>query len=283
MKASLPEGYRARPATLDDVPSAADLINRFSQHVTGNNLVRAESLRADWEGVEFDPASSVMLVEDSNQQLVGTAEVWDTDAMPVSPDIWGNVDPEHERLGIGTYLLEWGIQRCGQVLERVPAEARVDVRVPIHHAHQPSIDLLADHGFELARHFWRMVIELDQDIQTSPLPEGLQLRPFNKKEHAETLYRAEDEAFKDHYGHVEEPFEEGFRRWSGHLLEGTYYDPSLIFVAWDGDEIAGVSICRDRADEDPDMGWIRNTKRSTRIAANSAPYSFPAAIRGTSS
>ena len=39
-------------------------------------------------------------------------------------------------------------------------------------------------------------------------------------------------------------------------MVGEAYDPSLWFVAVDGDEIAGVSLCRPHWTEDLQMGWI---------------------------
>jgi ribosomal protein S18 acetylase RimI-like enzyme len=34
------------------------------------------------------------------------------------------------------------------------------------------------------------------------------------------------------------------------------FDPTLWFVAMDGEEIAGISLCRDRSFNDPDVGWV---------------------------
>ncbi|MBD0349195.1 MAG: GNAT family N-acetyltransferase, partial [Thermoleophilia bacterium] len=34
------------------------------------------------------------------------------------------------------------------------------------------------------------------------------------------------------------------------------FDPALWFIAYDGDEIAGFSLCRPRESGDPDMGWV---------------------------
>ena len=34
------------------------------------------------------------------------------------------------------------------------------------------------------------------------------------------------------------------------------FDSTLYFLALDGDEVAGVSLCYPSADDDPDMGWV---------------------------
>ena len=34
------------------------------------------------------------------------------------------------------------------------------------------------------------------------------------------------------------------------------FDPSLWFLAVDGDEIAGISLCWPKSNDDPQMGWV---------------------------
>jgi ribosomal protein S18 acetylase RimI-like enzyme len=70
------------------------------------------------------------------------------------------------------------------------------------------------------------------------------------------VYLADEDAFKDHHGYVEESFEIGFPRFKHGLTKTENYDPSLWFIAWDGDEVAGISICRPYSPEDKNMGWV---------------------------
>jgi ribosomal protein S18 acetylase RimI-like enzyme len=64
------------------------------------------------------------------------------------------------------------------------------------------------------------------------------------------------EAFKDHWGAVDEPFESYYQRRKHYMDNDPKYDPSLWLVAMDGDEIAGISLNYAYLDEDPDMGWV---------------------------
>ena len=73
-----------------------------------------------------------------------------------------------------------------------------------------------------------------EDVPEAPLPDGLEVRPVTPEQHR-TIFDAEAEAFRDHWGHREQ----------GDDLFRTMYakkelDTSLWVVAWDGDEIAGV-------------------------------------------
>jgi GNAT superfamily N-acetyltransferase len=55
---------------------------------------------------------------------------------------------------------------------------------------------------------------------------------------------------------VDVPFEQGldvFRHLNTALRP---VEPDLWFLAMDGKEMAGISICRRRSDDDPEMGWV---------------------------
>lgn len=240
-----------------DLERVVDLINAFANSVIGSDETNVERARADWETPGFDPQSSIRLIEDERGDLVGAVEVWDTSEVPVHPWVFGNVGLDHEGLGIGSYLMAWAEQRAAQVIDRVPAEARVVMSVGTYHGHEPSSQLLEGRGFTADRFFWRMTIELDESPESPQWPGGILLRPFDRDRDAEAVYRAEDEAFEDHWGHVPESFERGFERWSHSSFHESAYDPGLWFIAWDGDQIAGLARARPRADDDPEMGWIR--------------------------
>jgi ribosomal protein S18 acetylase RimI-like enzyme len=93
-----------------------------------------------------------------------------------------------------------------------------------------------------------MEIELPQMPQASSLPAGIELRPFVLEKHNHAVYEAHEEAFRDHWGHVRGSFED----WNHYIIEREDLDPSLWFIAWDGDQISGYSLCRYRMGS----GWV---------------------------
>lgn len=254
----LPGGYHTRPATEGDLPAVLKLINDFAQAVIGTDETNLERLRSDWQSPGFDLKNSTRLVETAQGELVGEVEVWDTAEVPVDPYIEGNVDPAHEKQGLGTYLLRWAESRARQAIDRVPADVRVGLHVHVYHGHEPSRRLLLDNEFELSRSFWRMVIDLVDQPPAPEWPEGIRLRRYRHPQDAKAVYWAEQEAFRDHWGHVEESFETGFARWSHRSFDNASFDPDLWFLAYDGDQIAGMARCLAHARDDPDMGWIRS-------------------------
>ena len=275
----LPEGYSARPATMADLERVVDFTNVFANAVIGSDDMSVGRLRSEWESPGFDPRKNVLLIETGRGDLVGDVAVLDTAEIPVDPRVYGFVHPDYEGQGIGSYLMAWAEQRAAEVLTRVPDDARVVTRVGIYHGHQPSAQLLEDRGYQVDRFFWRMTIDLREPPASPEWPEGIQLRPFDNERDAEAVYRAEDEAFEDHWGHVPESLEVGFRRWSHSSFHESTFDPGLWFIAWDGDQIAGLARARQRADHDPEMGWIRTLSvrrpwRRQRLALALLQHSF---------
>ena len=253
----LPVGYIARSARMEDVERYTEFVNAFAHAVIGAKETNVERTRGDWMTPGFDPGSNILLVESDTGELAGAIELWDTSEVPVHPWVFGNVAQDHEGRGIGSYMMAWAEQRATQVFDRVPDDARVILLVGTYHGHQPSNDLLVDRGYAPDRYFWRMTIELEQTPDAPLWPEGIELRPFDRKRDAEAVYRAEDEAFQDHWGYVPESFERGFERWSHDGFQCSAYDPELWFIAWEQDQIAGLARGKPVSDDDPEMGWIR--------------------------
>ncbi len=71
-----------------------------------------------------------------------------------------------------------------------------------------------------------------EGVDIAPLPEGIELRPVTPDQH-ETIWRANREAFRDHWGGSDESLDAMQR-----VLDDPDTDTSLWLIAWDGDEVA---------------------------------------------
>jgi mycothiol synthase len=258
-KIELPElkaGFSVRPGSLADTEAATELFNAFSMHYLGHNEIDLDQVKNEWVSPGFDPARDIRLVFAPNGKMVGYIEVWTTANPPVHPWVWGRVHPDYEKLGIGTYLNAWAEQRAHQVFEVLPDDLRVAMQSGIDNRVAPAKALLEGYGYQLIRHSFRMRVEFEQPFPEPEWPEGIELGPYKHPEQLEAVYRADMEAFRDHFGFVEEPFEEGFKRYKYFLTENEAFDPSLWFLAMDGDEIAGICLCRKHSWEEKDLGWV---------------------------
>lgn len=252
---NLPKGYTSRPATMEDIPNAVDLFNLFSIEVIGKQNFDIEEIQTIWSIPGIDLQKDFRVVFSPAGEMVGCIEVWAVSDTPVHPSIRGRVHPDHKGKGIGTALLTWAEARARQVFDRVPAEARVAMRASVLDTHQPSNDLLSGFGMDLIRHSFQMRIMLNGKSAEPVWPEGITLKTF-QNEDAEAVYRADAEAFQDHFGYIPEEFETGLERFKHWFLKDQEFDPNLWFLAMDGDEIAGICLCRKRIGEDESIGWV---------------------------
>jgi mycothiol synthase len=232
----------------------------------GKSETTLSDVRNEWTSPGFDLSSSVRIVETPDGKIVGYVEVWDIDEPPVSVWVWGRVHPEYEDQGIGTKLMNWAETRSRKAIARTPEDAKVVMRSGVYSHYDPGHKLLSGLDLKLIRHFFTMAIDLSEEPVTPTWPEGIHVRPMNGEGEFRSVVHAVRDAFKDHWGYVETPFEQEYDQWLHFIRNDEKYDPSLWFLAMDGEEIAGISLCRLESDEDPDMGWVNvlGVRRSWR-------------------
>ena len=257
LKVALPEGFTVRGAKLEDVEPALVLFNRWAQAVIHEDeITDADAIRREWVSPGFDPMKDIRLVFAPDGEMVGYIEVWTTSKPPVHPWIWGRVDPRYEDRGIGTYLLTWAEERAKKALNEIPVDLRFAPHVGIYQQADKSQRLFEGMGFQRIRSSYTMRINMDTPPPAPLWPEEISLRTFDPETDMVSVYRAVDESFSDHFGHVDTPFEEGLERFKHFSTGYEGFDPTLWFIAMDGDEIAGICLCRDHAYNNPDFGYI---------------------------
>ena len=134
------------------------------------------------------------------------------------------------------------------------AEAEPDVRVSIlswnDEKDAATKHLLEQHGYSYIRSHYRMKIELNEAPPAPKWADGITVQTLaDNPSLFRAVYEADDEAFQDHWGYVSHTFEE-WERW---MSKRENFDPSLWFLAMDGNQIAGISLC---ADEKELGGWV---------------------------
>jgi mycothiol synthase len=274
----LPEGFTVRGATPADAEIAFAMFNAWAKRVIGeNDFINADVIRDDWSSPMFDPARDIRLVFAPTGELVGLTEVWTNSNPPVHPWIWGRVHPDYWRLGIGTALLTWAEEHASRVLADLPADLRFAPRTGAPRVAEKNKSLFESRGFNYIRSAYQMRIEMNEAPPAPVWKDGITLRT-GKREDIKGIYEAVREAFRDHFGHVEEPFEEGLARFT-HFMNSDGQDPSLWFLAMDGNQIAGVSLCRFESYDDADVSWVnilgvRRPWRKYRLGLALLQHSF---------
>ena len=253
---TLPEGFTARGASLPDVEAAIVLYNRWAQSAIGEDeITDADAIRNEWKSPNFDPARDIRVVFAPNGQMVGYVEVWTTVKPVVHPWVWGRVDPDYENLGIGTWMLTWAEERARQSMTETPADLRFAPRVGNYRQVESAKRLFESLGYHYIRSSYQMRIDLGAPPTAPIWPEGITVRTYTPVD-LEVLYQADDEAFRDHFGYVDQPYEEGLARFKHFMIDRADFDPSLYFLAMDGNEVAGICLCRSHSYDDPEMGYV---------------------------
>ena len=219
-----------------DVPDIVRVVNAATA-ADGVEEVWTEEGLAAWlshPSEQFDPARDAVLAElDGAVVAIGRVEWVDTrDGRYREYRVVGSVDPPFQGRGIGTTLLA-SLEEMARTLAATHPRERDRVLAAFAPAGRPGETLLRDAGYETARWFIDMVRPTLDDIVEPPMPDGLEIRPVTAEQH-ETVWRANREAFRDHWGGSDESLEQ-LRR----ILDDPDTDPSLWLVAWDGDDVAG--------------------------------------------
>lgn len=209
--------------------------------------VTEEELQRFWTSSGVNIEADGWVVETREGRIVGYEEFYAKCAHAAMVGD-GYVHPEFHGLGIGTTMLQALEKRARKEMELAQPDVRVYLRNGVPANDIAACELHENEGYKPIRYSWHMEIELSQTPQVIPLPDGIELQPFILEQHNHAVFEAFEEAFSDHWGHVRGTFED----WNHHMIEREDFDPSLLFIAWDGEQIAGCSFCRYRMES----GWV---------------------------
>jgi mycothiol synthase len=111
----------------------------------------------------------------------------------------------------------------------------------------------AARGYRAVRASYTMEIGLDDEAP--PLPasiDGIEIRAYREGEDEVRTYEAQEESFEDHWDHTPQSIE----TWREFSVKQTNFDPSLWFLAWAGDEVAGFALAFPERSGEPGYGWV---------------------------
>lgn len=225
-------------ATEVDSPRIAEILNAITQEQYGESDLTAAEV-ATW----FAHDELEVLVAEEDGGIVGYGDRWREAERDRS---WLDVRVPAGRADAGAALLA--------ELER-RATPDVDPGA-LAMGYVSSVDatmrgVFEAAGYELIRASYRMSIALDTPARPE-WPAGIAVGTFRPEDEA-LVHAAHQEAFRDHWEHKAESIEE-WRKW---MVESPQFDPAMWFVARDGLEVAGISLCGVHSSGDPEHGSCR--------------------------
>jgi mycothiol synthase len=239
-----------RPAQSEDLYAVAQLMYEAWED-DGDTTMAAtpEDLKIQWQKPGFDLEHDTFVVETQEGTIVGFDQ-FDNRYMHAILEAEGYVHPRFKDRGIGTALLHAVEKRAHEEMRLAESDVRISLRSPINNRDQAARELHKNEGYSPLRYYWRMEINLTAPPVPANFPEGIELRPFVRDEHAHAVLDAQNESFRDHWGNYDETYEQ----WAPRKFGRKEFNPTLWMIAWDvhSAQIAGFSQNRYRGG----IGWI---------------------------
>ncbi len=228
-----------RPPRDDDFDAMLELMNAHQLAAFGEADATAEELRL-WLTTPYVEVENDIRVLERDGRLIGYADV---DATREEPPLWWcdvKVDPQADADEVVPALVSWLEERT----------ERGRLRVWTSEDDRRITDAFTALGFAPTRHSYRMEIDLDGEARRPAWPDGITVRPVREDEHR-LVYDTVIEVWRD----TSDPIDETFDEWAHWMTRTETFDPSLWFLAFAGDELAGFSLCR-QSSTDPTAGYV---------------------------
>lgn len=188
--------------------------------------------------VNCDPKQDMFFVQIEDQPVAYGRVAWYEESEGnIIYYALGWVVPEWRRKGIGTAILKQNERRIQEVAAGHPA---YKPKFYQNDHDEPMIAvaaLLKENDYQEVRWGYEMQRSIDTPLPEAALPEGIEVRPV-QAEHYRLIWEAQNEAFRDHWGHSEGT-EGEYQRW---LSDPITFAPNLWKVAWEGDQVAGMVL-----------------------------------------
>jgi GNAT superfamily N-acetyltransferase len=227
---TLSPGFTVRQATQDDFEAVFRVEEEATLADYGEAASR-EELTQEWQAK--GPGRLVVLAPTGAVIATGRAE-----ASPSGKYLLPLVKvlPDYQGRGIGTallHLLEAQARQRSSATSPALFLARVSGR------NSAAQKILAQSGYRLGSIFQIMELTMREPPPMPADSAGIDVRLFRVRQDEQAVYEADEEAFLDERGKTPR----SFSVWSHRLgMDTAQFDPTLWYVAWDGEQIAGTSV-----------------------------------------
>jgi mycothiol synthase len=226
-----------RSLTDADVPAVVELINE----ATPQAPVDEAEVRLWLTNPVQDIDVRVVVRKD---ELVGYADVGMPEETPDRAWLDVRIPERHLTDELVEEALAWG-----ELTAR--SRGRSVVRAVVE-AGSPLAARVERRSYQPIRFSFRMRTDLEETPSPPSWPDGIAVSGLQPGEER-LAWEVSQEAFADHWEFTPTSWEE----WAHYMLAEDAFDPELWLLARDGDDVAGVCLCRPEAIGRPDVGWIR--------------------------
>ncbi|HEV3463852.1 MAG TPA: GNAT family N-acetyltransferase [Actinomycetota bacterium] len=240
----LPAGVEARPARAEDLEALVDLCIRCDVADLGTPDTDVDDVKALGRRPGYDRERHSVLVV-AGDRPVGYGDVFEGEG-------FGMVDPGWWGRGIGGWL----VGRIEELARLAADHPATDAPVPPGgHGGRPGLEvsapagdrayaeLVGRAGYRRGRSTWLMRLEMDGPPPLPVWPEGVAVRTFDPgDEEGDVGARAVHRLVQDAFADIGNQPPRSYEFWVEVNMERSDFDPSLWFLAVDGNELVGVNL-----------------------------------------
>ena len=249
-------GFHIRPYRgEEDLPALAELMDASFVANGDTPGANVDELSVELRNLpHIDPTRDLMLGFLGDRLVARSMVEWADTADGASRyyQTWGDVHTQWRRRGVGSRLWSSAIARLTAMAESHDFGGSRYLTVPWMREGDAGGAVLAERfGYRQVRVYHHMTRPTLEDIDVSPLPAGLELRPIGQDD-LPRVWSAVTEAFRDHFG-AWDTGEQSYRRW----VEDPSLDRSLLVVAFEGEDVAGGVHTSIVPEENEANGYLR--------------------------
>ncbi|MGD9675243.1 MAG: GNAT family N-acetyltransferase [Candidatus Bipolaricaulia bacterium] len=252
-----PSGWSERAPQKRDIDRITAMINARAQSLTGADAVTRDDVEGWWSETWRTIETDFRIVLDGRGDVAGFATAAGVGAPHARIASSASVHPRYDnRADLWDWLLTWVVERASQFVPLAAPELRVAVDTQFAGEDKPRCAAVDRAGFELVRVTNRMRIDLETPVPAAEWPSGISARAADIGRDLEAIVRLYLEAWRDHWGFVERPFDQVLAEWREDMDRlGDRMAPGLSFLALEGSDVVGMCLGQDRVVDDRTRGY----------------------------
>jgi ribosomal protein S18 acetylase RimI-like enzyme len=225
-------GFRGK----EDFPHMADIINAVNETDDNDGFVTPEEIEKNYSFLQrSDTAQDLVFIEIDGIPVGYGRCMWDEEMDgDYLYSFFIHMKEEGRNNGIGYSVARYFINRLTKISNDHPVDAPKYFQSWCSDTQTWYNRLMTKLGFEPVRYGISMIRPGSQPVKVFPLPENIEVREVQPEDYRK-IWEADVEAFRDHWGFVEQT-EKDYQAY----LEFPYFEPELWKVAWDGDQVVGM-------------------------------------------
>lgn len=236
-----------------DYPTMVELLRTCIKAYQLDSVADLDSMERTYRHlVNSDPDRDMIFAEVGGTLIAYGRGWWDDEWSGTRTyAFFVNLHPDWRGRGIGRAMLRWIEARLRDIAAGHPAGLAKTFQSGGGQGQAHWIRILEEEDYSPVRWGYEMVRSLAEAIAVCPLPNGVEIRSVRELE-IPVIWRAAEEAFRDHWGHGEWK-DEQLAEWR----ESPTFQPHLWQVAWDGNEVVGMVLNRFDEAENVEYGRKR--------------------------